>query len=58
LLIRIIDTVNGSGVVELRHLHYFLKIAETSSFTQAAAALQVTQPTLSHQIKQLEWSSA
>jgi len=40
--------------MELRHLHYFLKIAETSSFTQAAAALHVTQPTLSHQIKQLE----
>jgi len=40
--------------MELRHLHYFLKIAETSSFTQAAIALRVTQPTLSHQIKQLE----
>ncbi len=40
--------------MELRHLHYFLKIAETSSFTQAASALRVTQPTLSHQIKQLE----
>lgn len=40
--------------MELRHLHYFLKIAETSSFTQAAAALHVTQPTLSHQIAQLE----
>lgn len=40
--------------MELRHLHYFLKIAETSSFTAAAAALRVTQPTLSHQIKQLE----
>jgi LysR family cyn operon transcriptional activator len=40
--------------VELRHLHYFLKIAETGSFTQAAAALRVTQPTLSHQIRQLE----
>jgi LysR family cyn operon transcriptional activator len=40
--------------MELRHLHYFLKIAETSSFTQAATALRVTQPTLSHQIKQLE----
>ena len=40
--------------MELRHLHYFLKIAETSSFTRAAAALRVTQPTLSHQINQLE----
>ncbi|HKU69274.1 MAG TPA: transcriptional regulator CynR [Burkholderiales bacterium] len=40
--------------MELRHLHYFLKIAETSSFTLAAASLHVTQPTLSHQIRQLE----
>jgi LysR family cyn operon transcriptional activator len=40
--------------VELRHLHYFLRIAETSSFTRAAALLRVTQPTLSHQIRQLE----
>lgn len=40
--------------MELRHLNYFLKIAETLSFTQAAVALRVTQPTLSHQIKQLE----
>ena len=44
----------GRFAMELRHLHYFLKIAETASFTQAAALLRVTQPTLSHQIKQLE----
>lgn len=40
--------------MEIRHLNYFLKLTETLSFTRAAAALHITQSTLSHQIKQLE----
>ncbi|MDN6882384.1 LysR substrate-binding domain-containing protein [Variovorax sp. CAN2819] len=40
--------------MELRHLRYFLALAERLSFTQAAVQLHVTQSTLSHQISQLE----
>lgn len=40
--------------MELRQLRYFVKLAETLNFSQAARALFVTQSTLSQQIKQLE----
>jgi DNA-binding transcriptional LysR family regulator len=40
--------------VELRHLRYFVSVAEQRSFTQAAAQLRVAQPALSRQLRQLE----
>jgi LysR family nitrogen assimilation transcriptional regulator len=40
--------------LDLKQLEYFVRVAELGSFTRAAIALDVAQPALSRQVRQLE----
>ena len=47
-------SARNHGAMELRSLHYFVRIAELGSITRASAHLQIAQPALTRHLQRLE----
>ncbi len=51
--IALVNRPDGAAL-DLKQLEYFVRVADLGSFTRAAAALDIAQPALSRQVRQLE----